>query len=132
MIRIANATMERALRRVSVERGHDPRRFTLLPFGGAGPLHACALAEALGIRSILVPPFPGVFSAFGMLVADIVHDASQSILLPAADLGDDPAPLVAAHDGIGGNSVTAVLAHEGVHDAGTVRRARPALSRPEL
>ena len=113
VIRIANATMERALRRVSVERGHDPRRFTLLPFGGAGPLHACALASALDIRRILVPPFPGVLSAFGMLVADIVHDASQSILLPAADLCADSAPLAAAHAELA-RRVVAVLAHEGV------------------
>ena len=113
VIRIANATMERALRRVSVERGHDPRRFTLFPFGGAGPLHACALAAALDIRRILVPPFPGVLSAFGMLVADIVHDASQSVLLPAAGLGDDPAPLIAAHATMTGR-VVEVLAHEGV------------------
>jgi N-methylhydantoinase A len=93
VVRVVNAVMERALRRVSVERGFDPRGFVLLPFGGAGPLHACDLAEALGIRRILVPPFPGVLSAYGMLVADIVHDASQSILRTAAELLADIAPL---------------------------------------
>lgn len=93
VLRVANATMERALRRVSVERGHDPRLFTLLPFGGAGPLHACDLSAALGVRRILIPPFPGVLSAYGMLVAGIATDASQSILRPAAALAQDPAPV---------------------------------------
>jgi N-methylhydantoinase A len=93
VIRIVNATMERALRRVSVERGHDPRQFILFPFGGAGPLHACDLAAALGIRHILIPPFPGVLSAYGMLVADIVSDASHSILQDAETLLADLTPL---------------------------------------
>ncbi|MGC8875429.1 MAG: hydantoinase/oxoprolinase family protein, partial [Chloroflexia bacterium] len=83
VIRVANATMERALRYVSVERGYDPRRFTLLPFGGAGPLHACALAEALGIPHILVPPHPGVLSALGLVVADAICDTSRSLLCNA-------------------------------------------------
>ncbi len=83
VIRVANATMERALRYVSVERGYDPRDFTLLPFGGAGPLHACALAEALDIPRILVPPHPGVLSALGLLLADVTCDASRSLLCPA-------------------------------------------------
>ena len=89
VVRIANATMERALRRVSVEQGYDPRRFTLVPFGGAGPLHACDLADALGIGQILIPPIPGVLSAYGMLVADIATDASQSVLAPASHLMSD-------------------------------------------
>ncbi len=93
VLRVANATMERALRRVSVERGYDPRDFTLLPFGGAGPLHACDLAEALGIPRILVPPHPGVLSALGLLVADVVHDASQAVLCSLDSLLDHPTPL---------------------------------------
>ena len=80
-IRVANATMERAIRRISVERGHDPRRFALLAFGGAGPLHACELAGALNIPTVLVPRTPGVLSAMGMLVADLVKDYSQTIML---------------------------------------------------
>jgi N-methylhydantoinase A len=100
VLRVANATMERALRRVSVERGHDPREHVLMPFGGAGPLHACALARALGIQRILVPPTPGVLSALGLLMADVVHDAAQSILQPAAALRDDPAPLIATADAL--------------------------------
>ena len=86
IIQIANARMERAMRRVSVERGHDPRSSTLVPFGGAGPLHACKLADALSIRRILVPRFPGVLSAMGMLMADRVVDASKSMLLAVSEL----------------------------------------------
>ena len=94
VLRVANATMERALRRVSIERGHDPREHVLMPFGGAGPLHACALADALSIRRVLLPPTPGVLSALGLLMADVVSDAAQAILQPAAALRNDPAPLV--------------------------------------
>ncbi len=78
VVRIANASMERALRRVSVERGYDPKDYVLVPFGGAGPLHACDLADALSIRRILLPPQPGVLSALGLLMADIVYDTSVS------------------------------------------------------
>jgi len=86
VIRIANATMERAIRRISVERGHDPRRFALLAFGGAGPLHACDLAATLNIPTVLIPPTPGVLSALGMLVADLVKDYSQTVMLRADGL----------------------------------------------
>jgi len=80
VIQIANATMERAIRAISVERGYDPRDFTLVSFGGAGPLHGCALAEMLGITRILIPRTPGVLSALGMVLADLVKDYSQSVL----------------------------------------------------
>ena len=93
IVRVANATMERALRRVSVERGHDPRAFTLLPFGGAGPLHACDLAASLGIARILCPPIPGVLSAYGMLMADVTSETSAALLAPATDLARDQSPL---------------------------------------
>jgi len=83
VVRVANASMERALRVISVERGHDPRRFTLVAFGGAGPLHACDLASALGIPRVLVPPFPGVLSAFGMAAAPITTDHAQALLAVA-------------------------------------------------
>lgn len=79
VLRVANASMERAVRAVSVERGYDPRDFTLVAFGGAGPLHACALAEALRIPRILIPRIPGVLSALGMAVADRVRDISQPV-----------------------------------------------------
>lgn len=70
ILAIADSNMVGAIRVVSVERGHDPRDFTLVPFGGAGPLHGCALAELLGMASVLVPPAPGVLCAEGLLAAD--------------------------------------------------------------
>ena len=79
MLRLASATMMRAIRAVSVERGRDPRQFALLAFGGNGPLFAAGLAAELGIARVIVPPMPGVFSAFGLLVADTEHHASQSL-----------------------------------------------------
>ncbi|MFN8469668.1 MAG: hydantoinase/oxoprolinase family protein [Caldilineaceae bacterium] len=96
VVRVANATMERALRAVSVEQGYDPRQFTLLPFGGAGPLHACDLANALEIRRILCPAMPGVLSAYGMLVADMSAEYATSVLSLAADLVAEPSALSAA------------------------------------
>ncbi|HEY2469439.1 MAG TPA: hydantoinase/oxoprolinase family protein [Terracidiphilus sp.] len=81
IIRVANARMESALRRVSVERGHDPRNFTLLAFGGAGPLHACALAQSLGIRRVLIPAAPGALSALGILDADLRREFSRTVML---------------------------------------------------
>ncbi len=80
VIQVANATMERAIRAISIQRGYDPRAFTLVAFGGAGPLHACALAEALHIPRILIPRTPGVLSALGMTIADLVKDYSQTIM----------------------------------------------------
>jgi N-methylhydantoinase A len=84
VIRVANATMEKAIRVVSIERGHDPRRFALVAFGGAGGLHACELAQALGIPRVIVPAMPGALSAFGILVSDVVKDYSRTVLWRAA------------------------------------------------
>ncbi len=81
VIRVANANMERALRLVSVERGQDPRRFTLVSFGGGGGLHAAALAEALRIPRVLIPAYPGAFSALGVLLADVIKDYSKTVML---------------------------------------------------
>jgi N-methylhydantoinase A len=81
MIRVADARMEAALRQVSVERGHNPRSFALLAFGGAGPLHACALASSLGIRQVLVPAAPGALSALGILDADMRREFSRTVML---------------------------------------------------
>jgi N-methylhydantoinase A len=80
IVRVADARMEGALRQVSVERGHDPRSFTLLAFGGAGPLHACALASALGIRRVLIPSAPGALSALGILDADLRREFSRTVM----------------------------------------------------
>jgi len=89
IIRIANSNMEHALRSVTTRRGHDPRDFTLVSFGGAGGLHACALADALEIPRVLIPPYCGVLSALGMIVAAPVADASKSVVHLADKLDDD-------------------------------------------
>jgi N-methylhydantoinase A len=102
VLRVANANMERALRIVSVERGHDPRDFTLVAFGGAGPLHACDLAAALRIPRVLIPPHPGVLSALGMATAPILKDLSAAVMMMVegrSDVGashppqSEPAPV---------------------------------------
>jgi N-methylhydantoinase A len=80
VIRVVNATMEKAIRVVSIERGYDPREFALVAFGGAGGLHACELAAALGIPKVVVPARPGALSAFGILVSDVVKDYSRTVL----------------------------------------------------
>ena len=80
VVRVANANMERAIRVVSLERGHDPRAFTLCAFGGAGGMHACEIAEHLKIASVVIPRYAGVLSALGMLMADAAKDYSASIL----------------------------------------------------
>jgi N-methylhydantoinase A/oxoprolinase/acetone carboxylase beta subunit len=80
ILRVANANMERAIRVVSVERGHDPRDFALLAFGGCGGLHACEIAEELGILTVLVPEHAGALSALGMLLADRVRDYAAGVL----------------------------------------------------
>ena len=92
IIRVVNATMEKAIRVVSIERGYDPREFALVAFGGAGGLHACELAEALSIPRVMVPALPGALSAFGILVSDVVKDYSRTVLwrvvekIPIAEL----------------------------------------------
>ncbi|GAB3020249.1 hydantoinase/oxoprolinase family protein [Natronobiforma cellulositropha] len=83
--RVANATMERAIRAVTVERGHDPRRFGLVAFGGAGPVHAAALADRLEMETVVVPLPAGVLSAFGLLVADERADAARTHRVSLAD-----------------------------------------------
>ncbi|MEZ4483578.1 MAG: hydantoinase/oxoprolinase family protein [Syntrophotaleaceae bacterium] len=80
IIEVAEETMAGALRVVSVARGHDPRDFALLPFGGAGGLHACALAEMLAMKRILIPAHPGLLSAVGLVLADVIRDYSRSVL----------------------------------------------------
>ena len=81
ILSVANTVMEKAIRVISVERGHDPREFTLLTFGGAGGMHAAFLARLLSIPKVLVPNNPGILSAFGMLVADIVKDYSLTVMV---------------------------------------------------
>lgn len=80
ILRVANANMERAIRVVSVERGYDPREFALVAFGGCGGLHACDIANELGIQTVVVPELAGVLSALGMLLADGVRDYAAGVL----------------------------------------------------
>ena len=82
ILRVANARMAAAIYEVSVARGFDPRDFALLPFGGAGPLHACDVADELGIPRVIVPPVPGAFSAFGTLCSGLLKDCSMTVLRP--------------------------------------------------
>jgi N-methylhydantoinase A len=86
VVRVANAGMARALRVISVERGRDPREFALVAFGGAGGLHACALAEELGMRTVLIPRASGVLSALGLAISDVRRDYARTLLCPLAEL----------------------------------------------
>jgi N-methylhydantoinase A len=83
IVRVVNAGMERAIRRISVERGHDPRDYTLVAFGGAAGMHACALAAALAMTRVLVPVHPGLLSAWGAAVAEVRRDYVQTVRLLA-------------------------------------------------
>ncbi len=114
ILRVANARIESALRRVSVERGHDPRNFTLLAFGGAGPLHACALAQSLGIRRVLIPNAPGALSALGILDADLRREFSRTVMLAPGS------PQIASH--------FRSLEYE-ARDAFAAEKAKPVLAR---
>ena len=91
VVEIVNAEMLRALRVISVERGHDPREFGLIAFGGAGPLHACALAEELEIGTVLVPAAAGVLSALGLVASDERRDSVRSYVMPLVEAGELPA-----------------------------------------
>jgi N-methylhydantoinase A len=83
IIKIVNAHMARAIRLVSVARGHDPRDFTLVSFGGAGGLHACDVAREVGIVRVLIPRGASTLSAYGMLAADVAKDFVRTVMLPA-------------------------------------------------
>ncbi|HLI61483.1 MAG TPA: hydantoinase/oxoprolinase family protein [Solirubrobacteraceae bacterium] len=93
VLRVADANMAAALRVVSASRGHDPRDLTLVAFGGAGPMHACAIAQELGTVRILVPRHPGVTAALGLLLSDVRHDLRVSRVAPTADALADPSGL---------------------------------------
>ncbi len=90
VVAVVNAEMLRALRVVSVERGHDPREFALVAFGGAGPLHACELADELGVRTVLVPEVAGVLSALGLAATDERRDRVRSYVVPVDEAGELP------------------------------------------
>ncbi len=86
ILAVANARMERAIRVISVEQGYDPGDAALITFGGAGPLHGCAIAESLSIPEVIVPVHAGVFSAFGLLWADVVRDATQTHIVRSPNI----------------------------------------------
>jgi len=90
VVEVVNAEMLRALRVVSVERGHDPRELALVAFGGAGPLHACALADELGAQTVLVPEAAGMLSALGLAASDERRDEVRSYVVPLEDVGKLP------------------------------------------
>ena len=81
ILRVVETEMDKAIRVISVEQGYDPRDFTLVAFGGGGPVHACALARALRIPTVLVPAMPGALSALGILLADVVRDHARTVML---------------------------------------------------
>jgi N-methylhydantoinase A len=110
VVRVACANMERALRVVSVERGYDPRAASLLSFGGAGGLHACALASSLGMRRVVVPPLPGAFSALGLLLGDVIRDASRTVLGVVASTDEAESVFAELED-----ESRRAMADEGVH-----------------
>ncbi len=88
ILRVVETQMERAIRVISVERGHDPRRFTLVAFGGGGPLHACAVARALRVPRVMIPAMPGALSAVGILLADAVRDYSRTVMVQGSRMGE--------------------------------------------
>jgi len=95
ILRVAHANIVRGVRVVSVERGHDPRDFALVPFGGAGPMHGTPVARDLGIRSLLLPPNPGILCAFGLLVSDLRHDLLETHVRALEDFRlEDAVPIL--------------------------------------
>ena len=88
ILRVVETNMEKAIRVISVERGHDPRDFALVAFGGGGPLHACSIARALRIDTVLIPAIPGALSAVGILLADVVRDYSRTVMLSGDAIHD--------------------------------------------
>src|SRR5262249_56544673 len=85
IVRVVTANMAKAIRVISVQRGHDPREYTLVAFGGAGPLHAARLARELEIPRILVPRNPGILCALGLLLTDLRTDHAQTRLMPVTE-----------------------------------------------
>ena len=119
IIRLAVTTMAGAIRTISIERGYDPRDFTLVAMGGAGPMHAVLIASELGIREVLVPPWPGNSCALGLLAGDLRHDFVRTVLWRLADLDVDKALHIYAEMESSGASI---LRGEGLRDEHIVHR----------
>ena len=111
IVRVANAKMAGAIRLVSIERGHDPGKFTILPFGGGGALHVGALIREVGLKSALVPRYPGITSALGCIIADIRHDHVQTVNISIEKMD---APALAARMDAAGKEAYAVVAQAGL------------------
>lgn len=122
VLQLANMKMAGAIRMVSVSRGHDPRDFVLFAFGGAGPLHATALARELGLPKVLVPARPGITNALGCVVADLRHDFVNTLNRPVATLDEAEATAVLERHRADG---TALIAKEAVRPS-TIRYAHSA------
>jgi N-methylhydantoinase A len=120
ILAIADNNMVGAIRVVSVERGHDPRDFTLVPFGGAGPLHGCAIADLLGITRVLVPPAPGVLCAQGLLAADLKAEFTRSVAEPLDSA--DPERLDAAFAALESDAAAWFEEEEVAPEARRIRR----------
>ena len=129
VIRVANEQTIDALKLISVRRGYDPRDFTLVAFGGGGPTHAAALLDELGVRRIVVPPFPGTFSAWGMLMTEPRVDRVQTRILPldTTDL-EELECLFAASEAEAVAALTAQGVRHGI-DPGSPPQSRYAISR---
>ena len=94
IVRVVETEMDKAIRVISVEQGYDPRDFTLVAFGGGGPLHACSLARALRIPTVLIPAMPGALSALGILLADVVRDHARTVMQPGDAIHDLEQPFI--------------------------------------
>jgi len=111
ILRVAHANIVRGIRVVSVERGHDPRDFALVPFGGAGPMHGSPVARDLGMPRLVVPPNPGILCAYGLLVSDLRHDLLETHVRGLQDFSFATAqPILQRLE----TSASALLAHDGV------------------
>jgi N-methylhydantoinase A len=107
IVAVANVQMASAIRLVSIERGHDPRDFALLAFGGAGPLHAVDLARELGVPTVIVPRYPGITSALGCVLADIRHDFIQYLDAPLDEIAGTEVDMIFAAQGAEGRDLIA-------------------------
>jgi N-methylhydantoinase A len=111
IVRVADARMAGAIRLVSIERGHDPQKFVAMPFGGGGALHVGALIREIGLKSAVVPRFPGITSALGCVLADLRHDMVQTVNLMLDGLD---ATALAARMAAAGKEASAVIAAAGI------------------
>jgi N-methylhydantoinase A len=121
IIRIIDVKMEEAIKAISTMRGHDLRDFTLLAFGGAGPLHAGRIARELGMPGVIVPRYPGVFSAIGLLMADVTHDYMRSKLMPLLDA--EPAEVNEMFEQLASQAMEELLGDGFVQDRIRIERA---------